>query len=152
MGPGQALSVGRLSPSRRHLHVASLPSLTTPQALAGSDGHHFDLAFTPSNRWHHDAGRFSSAWMALHDAEDLKSYEQVVLARKVHVRRNGTLELDEFPCNAKLLRSQNLPQPQAFTAYGAGGQEATLCFKIPSSPPQGEDFGYAKSNRADNVY
>nr|BAO04163.1 transcription factor Gf.BMR1 [Grifola frondosa] len=122
-GPGQALGAGRPSPSRRHSRVASLPSLKTPQVLAGSDGHRFNLAFNPSNRRHHDAGGFSSARMALHDAEDLKSYEQAVLARKapmtLHLQPKRKTALDTPPGKSKSM-SPVVPHSEPAPAQGVG--------------------------------
>ncbi|OBZ72722.1 hypothetical protein A0H81_07355 [Grifola frondosa] len=120
---GPALGGGRPSPSRRHSRVASLPSLKTPQVLAGSDGHRFNLAFNPSNRRHHDAGGFSSARMALHDAEDLKSYEQAVLARKapmtLHLQPKRKTALDTPPGKSKSM-SPVVPHSEPAPAQGVG--------------------------------
>ncbi|KAI0327072.1 hypothetical protein GY45DRAFT_1437216 [Cubamyces sp. BRFM 1775] len=106
-GPGSQLgqtlanqAAGRPSPTRRHSRVASLPSMKTPPLYADdrlgnaySRGpEHYD-----SHQGQHQqggapggvAGAYNSTVRTtLHDAEDLKSYEQAVLARKAPMQLN----------------------------------------------------------------
>ncbi|PIL28382.1 hypothetical protein GSI_09533 [Ganoderma sinense ZZ0214-1] len=99
-GPG-----GRPSPTRRHSRVASLPSMKTPPAplFASADeglGHGHGNGQRPStgdheahgaHQHHHphqQAGYNSTVRTTVHEADDLKSYEQAVLARKAPMNLN----------------------------------------------------------------
>ncbi|KAI0365539.1 hypothetical protein BV20DRAFT_982539 [Pilatotrama ljubarskyi] len=104
---GQAMTNqgGRPSPTRRHSRVASLPSMKTPP-LYGDDrlgnaynrnSEHEAHASTSQHQGQHQqdgapggvAGAYNSTVRTtLHDAEDLKSYEQAVLARKAPMQLN----------------------------------------------------------------
>ncbi|KAI0750292.1 hypothetical protein C8Q80DRAFT_1270012 [Daedaleopsis nitida] len=95
-GPGSQLgqNIGRPSPTRRHSRVASLPSMKTPPLFADerfgnsytrpSTGDQYDShANPPQNQGQPVAGSYNSnVRTTLHGAEDLKSYEQAVLARR----------------------------------------------------------------------
>ncbi|KAI0636348.1 hypothetical protein C8Q77DRAFT_1072095 [Trametes polyzona] len=105
-GPGAQLGqtmntqTGRPSPTRRHSRVASLPSMKTPPLFAderlgnaynrGADHHNSTTqqeqqGAAPGGV----AGTYNSTVRTtLHDAEDLKSYEQAVLARKAPMQLN----------------------------------------------------------------
>ena len=107
-GPGAQLGsgltgslAGRPSPTRRHSRVASLPSMKTPPLFTDerygssfarpSTGDHYDSHPHPSQSQHaqQPAGGYNSTVRTtLHDAEDLKSYEQAVLARKAPMNLN----------------------------------------------------------------
>ncbi|PSS05474.1 hypothetical protein PHLCEN_2v3756 [Hermanssonia centrifuga] len=117
-----SMNGGRPSPTRRHSRVASLPSMKTPPLFTANGAiqemnsfapqGNFSLSLGPKarERQHHQGqhghpdqlqgqqGGFSSVRTTLHgDAEDLKSYEQAVLARKAPTtlnlvpKRRGTL-------------------------------------------------------------
>ena len=106
---GQATLGGRPSPTRRHSRVNSLPSMKTPPLFAEdrlgsyqrpSTGDHYDSHGNnaPGQPSQGVAGGYSSTVRTtLHDTEDLKSYEQAVLARKAPInlnlvpRRKGSL-------------------------------------------------------------
>ncbi|TFY52287.1 hypothetical protein EVJ58_g10105 [Rhodofomes roseus] len=128
-GPGQILGAGRPSPTRRHSRVASLPSIKTPTALADSSSNVFpaltrfqlhmpsDASRGPEGRGdeQHNEGHpgvFSSMRTTLHDADDLRSYEQAVLARRAPMNLNlvpkrrgtmpaGTRHLMEFRLSSR---------------------------------------------------
>ncbi|KAI0833878.1 hypothetical protein BC628DRAFT_1414591 [Trametes gibbosa] len=103
-GPGSQLGHavssqgGRPSPSRRHSRVASLPSMKTPPLFAdgrlgngynrGQD-HYESRGQAPQEQGGSVAGAYNSTVRTtLHAAEDLKSYEQAVLARKAPMQLN----------------------------------------------------------------
>ncbi|KAF7789742.1 hypothetical protein EIP86_000688 [Pleurotus ostreatoroseus] len=116
-GPGQQLgsAAGRPSPTRRHSRVNSLPSMKTPPIMGQDfstfapgkerqpeDGHRDD-------RHGYSHGYSSSVRTTLHgDAEDLKSYEQAVLARKA-------------PTQLKLVPKRRGTMPAGTTAPHLGG-------------------------------
>ncbi|KAL7279492.1 hypothetical protein ACG7TL_007335 [Trametes sanguinea] len=104
-GPGGPLELNsqaaRPSPSRRHSRVASLPSMKTPPLYAddrlghsharGSD--QYDASREQDQQQGGAQGGVAGAYNStvrttLHDAEDLKSYEQAVLARKAPMQLN----------------------------------------------------------------
>ncbi|KAI0656366.1 hypothetical protein C8Q70DRAFT_331473 [Cubamyces menziesii] len=107
-GPGSQLgqslanqAAGRPSPTRRHSRVASLPSMKTPPLYAddrlgnaysrGSE--HYDSHQQGQHQQGGAPGGVAGAYNStvrttLHDAEDLKSYEQAVLARKAPIQLN----------------------------------------------------------------
>ncbi|KAI0711803.1 hypothetical protein C8T65DRAFT_182133 [Cerioporus squamosus] len=111
-GPGSQLGqgmggnpgTGRPSPTRRHSRVASLPSMKTPPLFADerlgsyarpSTGHGESSSESQANAYQSQAqqggvagGYNSTVRTTLHDAEDLKSYEQAVLARKAPMTLN----------------------------------------------------------------
>ncbi|PCH42706.1 hypothetical protein WOLCODRAFT_89967 [Wolfiporia cocos MD-104 SS10] len=108
-GPGHMLGAGRPSPTRRHSRVASLPSMKTPPIHADVNLNafpsinRFTLSMNDNSRNQHrradpsreqrgnndtNTNAFSSIRTTLHDGEDLKSYEQAVLARKAPMNLN----------------------------------------------------------------
>ena len=117
-GPGQMLGAGRPSPTRRHSRVASLPSIKTPTALSESNSNIFPAlgrfqlpGDTPrGQREVGNPGAFSNMRTTLHDADDLKSYEQAVLARKAPInlslapKRRGTMPAGTAPPNPSNLK------------------------------------------------
>ncbi|KIP08012.1 hypothetical protein PHLGIDRAFT_35155 [Phlebiopsis gigantea 11061_1 CR5-6] len=144
-GPGQQLGMtsgsgaGRPSPSRRHSRVASLPSMKTPPILGPGavqefttfpPSSHFSLSLGPKARERQqqhsegDQGRrqqmsFSNVRTTLHgNPEDLKSYEQAVLARKapttlnLAARRRGTLPGGSSAPSMKPSSNMNMSPPQ----------------------------------------
>ncbi|KAH9926520.1 hypothetical protein B0H21DRAFT_700761 [Amylocystis lapponica] len=98
-GPGQMIGAARPSPTRKHSRVASLPSMKTPP-LHADPGTAFppprlDMNISNGTRHEHGAvaqggngNSFSSMRTTLHGAEDLKSYEQAVLARRAPMTLN----------------------------------------------------------------
>ncbi|KAH9846457.1 hypothetical protein C2E23DRAFT_864003 [Lenzites betulinus] len=103
-GPGSQLGhavstqAGRPSPTRRHSRVASLPSMKTPPLFADErlgNGYnrgqeHYDTrGQAPEGPAGGVAGAYNSTVRTtLHAAEDLKSYEQAVLARRAPMQLN----------------------------------------------------------------
>ncbi|RPD55028.1 hypothetical protein L227DRAFT_332810 [Lentinus tigrinus ALCF2SS1-6] len=104
-GPGSQLGhgmvgAGRPSPPRRHSRVASLPSMKTPPLFAeerlGSYARPSTGDASQSQDPHANAyqgqpqqgGYNSTVRTTLHDTEDLKSYEQAVLARNAPMQLN----------------------------------------------------------------
>ncbi|KZT65883.1 hypothetical protein DAEQUDRAFT_493615 [Daedalea quercina L-15889] len=132
-GPGQMLGVGRPSPTRRHSRVASLPSIKTPTALCDSNSGAFpSLSRFPlhipsdASRGHRgqqegeqrnegNGNVFSSMRTTLYDADDLKSYEQAVLARKTPMnlnlvpKRRGTMPAGTAPPSSLQQQAQDTP-------------------------------------------
>ncbi|OSX59143.1 hypothetical protein POSPLADRAFT_1071323 [Postia placenta MAD-698-R-SB12] len=134
---GQMLGAGRPSPTRRHSRVASLPSMKTPPLHAEAAANGFaplgrSSMNDPRQQAHpdHDKERgedgqvnpnaFSSMRTTFHGAEDLKSYEQAVLARKAPMtlnlapRRRGTIHNGVV---GDLLQAQAQPQLQREQAH-----------------------------------
>ncbi|EPS93659.1 hypothetical protein FOMPIDRAFT_1026454 [Fomitopsis schrenkii] len=132
-GPGQILGSVRPSPSRRHSRVASLPSIKTPTALSESNSNIFPVLSRfqlpgDTSRGQREEGRvgeqrnggnpgsFSGMRTTLYDADDLKSYEQAVLARKAPMnlnlvpRRRGTMPGETAPPNPSNLKQQHQGQ------------------------------------------
>lgn len=128
-GPGQILGAGRPSPTRRHSRVASLPSIKTPTALSENSSNIFLpmlSRFQPgdASRGQREEGRlgeqrnggnpvsYSGMRTTLHDADDLRSYEQAVLARKAPMtlnlvaRRRGTMPAGTAPPTSSNLKPQ----------------------------------------------
>ncbi|CDO77966.1 hypothetical protein BN946_scf184607.g1 [Trametes cinnabarina] len=100
-GPGGPLELNsqtaRPSPSRRHSRVASLPSMKTPPLYAddrlghgqGRGSEQYDATRQQGQQQDGAPGAYNSTVRTtLHDAEDLKSYEQAVLARKAPIQLN----------------------------------------------------------------
>ncbi|KAI8995699.1 hypothetical protein BD414DRAFT_520908 [Trametes punicea] len=132
-GPGapldQALSsqaAGRPSPTRRHSRVASLPSMKTPPLHADERlGHPYSRGpeqydaqgsaprqQTQLQQQDGAPGGVTGAYNStvrttLHDAEDLKSYEQAVLARK------APIQLNLVPKRKSSVAASSQPQPPA---------------------------------------
>ncbi|KAI0350424.1 hypothetical protein OH77DRAFT_1463778 [Trametes cingulata] len=105
LGQAMAGQGSRPSPTRRHSRVASLPSMKTPPLYAddrlGNAYHRgseqYEHASSSQHQQHQQdgapgggvAGAYNSTVRTtLHDAEDLKSYEQAVLARKAPMQLN----------------------------------------------------------------
>ncbi|KAI1792062.1 hypothetical protein LXA43DRAFT_1181245 [Ganoderma leucocontextum] len=128
-GPGAQIgqNVGqgavRPGPSRRHSRVASLPSMKTPPLFAEerlgqgyglrpSTGDHYDPqthAQHPSDQQQQGGGPGgaynSTVRTTLHGAEDLRGYEQAVLARKpvtlnLMPKRKGSLAAPPSACES----------------------------------------------------
>ncbi|KAI0761560.1 hypothetical protein BD413DRAFT_616939 [Trametes elegans] len=162
-GPGSQLGQAvnnqgaRPSPTRRHSRVASLPSMKTPPLFAderlggnvynrGPD--HYD---SHANAAQHQgppqqdgarvAGPYNSTVRTtLHDAEDLKSYEQAVLARKAPMqlnlvpKRKGSLATNsgsqtQSQGNVVMGKSKSMSPVVPHASYGASasthpGQDA----------------------------
>ena len=103
-GPGAQLGQGmvgggRPSPTRKHSRVASLPSMKTPPLFADERLGSYARPSTGDASQEPHAGAYqgqaqqqqgynSTVRTTLHDAEDLKSYEQAVLARKAPMNLN----------------------------------------------------------------
>ncbi|EKM57778.1 uncharacterized protein PHACADRAFT_251618 [Phanerochaete carnosa HHB-10118-sp] len=157
---------GRPSPSRRHSRVASLPSMKTPPILGPGTTQEinsfaptgsFSLSLGPKARERqnqhqtnqvdqqvqddrmrqHPQMSYSSVRTTLHgDADDLKSYEQAVLARKAPTilnlvpKRRGTMPAGSSAPDVK--RQVNMSPPHFAQAAGTVGNLTP----IPSSVRQ----------------
>ncbi|KAH9925499.1 uncharacterized protein B0H18DRAFT_1008747 [Fomitopsis serialis] len=145
-GPGQILGAGRPSPTRRHSRVTSLPSIKTPTTLPDWSSNMFPASgrdMSRAQRGHEDGrggqqrnegnpGVFSSMRTTLHDADDLRSYEQAVLARKAPMnlnlvpKRRGTMPAGTAPPNGL--------QPQHSQEGSDSSKATSLSPNIPHLP------------------
>ncbi|KZT06104.1 uncharacterized protein LAESUDRAFT_743565 [Laetiporus sulphureus 93-53] len=160
-GPGQTLG-SRPSPSRRHSRVASLPSMKTPPLLsdvnsgalpplsrfAFNDGtrndgsrnmqfphseHESDQRDRNANA---NANAFSSIRTTLHGGDDLKSYEQAVLARRAPMnlnlvpKRRGTMP-PRASATSSILQQQQSSDAKASSSVNA----SPVAPHLPPPPP-----------------
>ncbi|KAM5544896.1 hypothetical protein V8D89_001794 [Ganoderma adspersum] len=128
VGGGQG-GAGRPSPSRRHSRVASLPSMKTPPLFADERLGHGQRPSTGDHEAHaqQPAGyNNSTVRTTLYDADDLRSYEQAVLARRapmtlnlVH-KRKGSLAAPPPPMNPIVGKSKSMSPIVPHTAFAGG--------------------------------
>ncbi|OSC97873.1 hypothetical protein PYCCODRAFT_1098534 [Trametes coccinea BRFM310] len=142
-GPGGPLELNsqaaRPSPSRRHSRVASLPSMKTPPLYADDrlgHGHargndQYDASREQDQQQGGAQGGVAGAYNStvrttLHDAEDLKSYEQAVLARKAPIqlnlvpKRKGSVNPgpSQSPQGGPTMKSKSMSPVVPHAAYG----------------------------------
>ncbi|KAI0648614.1 hypothetical protein C8Q79DRAFT_998690 [Trametes meyenii] len=133
---GQALSSqgGRPSPSRRHSRVASLPSMKTPPLFADErlgNGYNRVNDHYDSHVQSHQGAYNSTVRTTLHDAEDLKSYEQAVLARKAPMqlnlvpKRKGSLAANSGPQAPMQGKSKSMSPVVPHAAYGGAASSSS---------------------------
>ncbi|EMD33339.1 hypothetical protein CERSUDRAFT_117959 [Gelatoporia subvermispora B] len=165
-GQGAAGQTARPSPSRRHSRVASLPSMKTPPLLAAdarfgdnSQAYQFGANYPPPPPFSLQAPPPSSRSQSqqqgrqgpqpgmrttLHEAEDLKSYEQAVLARKAPLqlnlipKRRGTIAGGAAMRNAAQRALQEQQERQQSQQQQAQlGQQSQSASVSPVVPPPG---------------
>jgi hypothetical protein len=178
LGAGMSSTMaGRPSPTRRHSRVASLPSMKTPPIIGGPSEFtsfapigNFSLSLGPKARERnqqlvngtgndiergppHQQVSYSNMRTTLHgDAEDLKSYEQAVLARKAPVtlnlvpRRRGTMPAgSSAPSKTTNMSPPQLPASTTATTSGVVSlSQATNPNVVPSIVSQGHSGSNSK--------
>lgn len=173
-GSSTAAGAGRPSPSRRHSRVASLPSMKTPPILGQGPMQEFNtfaptgnfsLSLGPKARerqkqhqgnlndqqgqddraHQHPKVSYSSVRTTLHgNADDLKSYEQAVLARKAPTtlnlvpKRRGTLPAGSTAPNVN--KQMNMSPPH-FPASTVGSLSQ-------ATNPNGSSIGQDQASNA----
>lgn len=171
-GSSTGAGAGRPSPSRRHSRVASLPSMKTPPILGNGSMQEFNTFAPPGNfslslgpkarerQQHHGEHMshlpqvsFSNVRTTLHgDAEDLKSYEQAVLARKAPTtlnlvpRRRGTLPAGSMAPTSNKNLNMSPPQLPAISSIGAGSLSQATNLNAGGSLGQGQPGGQSSNN------
>ncbi|EIW58041.1 uncharacterized protein TRAVEDRAFT_29876 [Trametes versicolor FP-101664 SS1] len=152
LGHAMSSQGGRPSPSRRHSRVSSLPSMKTPPLFAderlGSvynrGQEHYDSHGHASQSQGQQGGVTgaynSTVRTTLHDAEDLKSYEQAVLARKAPMqlnlvpKRKGSTTTGPGPSANAMGKSKSMSPVVPHATYNG-----------PSSSNAGQDMGSGSS-------